>query len=117
MLSSIRTLMCALGIAMSAALVLTASNAAAQSVPSKCDAAKWNAVGSLGKCLATVQAKAAKAGGSVPSDDPAVAKCSSAFSKRCAKAETNTDCSKPGTCDQVLMVNQSNLDVCLGLIR
>ena len=67
---------------------------------SKCDAAKSTASGNFAKCLAGVQAKAAKKG--VGGDATAVAKCEEKLDKACAKAESSSgsgDCSQLGTCD------------------
>lgn len=65
---------------------------------SKCDAAKSKASGDFAKCLAGVQAKAAKKG--VGTDTAAIAKCEEKIDNACAKAESSAgDCSQPGTCD------------------
>lgn len=111
-----RSLGRALGIATMTLLVF-ATNGTAQLAPSKCDSAKWKALGDHTKCRVTVEAKAAKKGGSVAPDDPAIAECADRFLTKCAKAEAGSDCSQPGTCADVLVVDQQKLDNCLNLIR
>ncbi len=69
-------------------------------VASKCDAAKWKAVGTYAACLANESAKGA-AKGQAP-DAAKVAKCDTKFTASCAKAETKlTGCSQPGTCGEL----------------
>ena len=113
---STRSLAQGLGI-VTIALMVFATNGTAQLAPSKCDATKWKAVGDHTKCRVTVEAKAAKKGGSVAPDDPAIAECANKFMKKCAKAETETDCSKPGTCADIIVIDRQKLDSILNLIR
>ena len=64
---------------------------------SKCDAAKSTASGNFAKCLAGVQAKAAKKG--TGGDAAAIAKCEQKIDDACRKAESTAgDCSQLGTC-------------------
>lgn len=67
---------------------------------SKCDAAKWKAASSLTSCVGKVHAKGSTKG--LAPDPDALAACEEKFAASCAKAETkNTDCSQPGTCDEI----------------
>lgn len=68
-----------------------------QAVASKCDAAKIKSATTYAKCLGTAKATGAKKGVAVAA--ATFTKCDDKMTAACAKAETNGDCSQPGTCD------------------
>ena len=84
---------------------------------SKCDAAKAKISGALSKCLAGNLAKNAKEEQDESDRAAAIAKCEDKFTTACDKAELGTDCSQPGTCGDILRIDQQKLDGILSLIR